>query len=89
MTLAFNSLVNLQVNCRNGGDMNSSLLCDSLYSFKLTIDCPVPVVIAATATANRLIGAIVFKLVTDDLFLTHIRSCPVFLKRELYLSHWK
>ena len=46
-----------------------------------------PVVIAATATANRLIGAIVFKLVTDDLFLAHIRSCPVFLKRELYLSH--
>ncbi len=44
-----------------------------------------PVVIAATATANRLIWAIVFKLVTDDLFLTHIRSCPVFLKRELYL----
>ena len=37
-----------------------------------------PVVIAATATANRLIWAIVFKLVTDDLFLTHIRSCPVF-----------
>ena len=85
MTLAFNSLVNLQVNCRNGGDMNSSLLCDSLYSFKLTIGLPC----AATATANRLIGAIVFKLVTDDLFLTHIRSCPVFLKRELYLSHWK
>lgn len=46
-----------------------------------------PVVIAATATANRLIWAIVFKLVTDDLFLIHIRSCPVFLKRELYLSH--
>ena len=45
------------------------------------------VVIAATATANRLIWAIVFKLVTDDLFLTHIRSCSVFLKRELYLSH--
>ena len=34
-----------------------------------------PVVIAATATANGLIWAIVFKLVTDDLFLTHIRSC--------------
>lgn len=41
------------------------------------------VVIAATATANKLIWASVFKFVTDDLFLTHICSCPVLLKREL------
>lgn len=39
--------------------------------------------IAATATVSKLIWASVFKFVTDALFLTHIRSCPVFLKREL------
>jgi len=38
-------------------------------------------VTAAMATAKRLIWASVFRFATEDLFLTHIRSCPVFLKR--------
>lgn len=38
--------------------------------------------IATTATAGKLIWARVFKFVADALFLTHIRSCPVLLKRE-------
>ena len=42
---------------------------------------------AATATASRLMWASVLRFVTEDLFLTHIRSCPVFLKRELYRSN--
>lgn len=35
-----------------------------------------------TATASRLMWAMVLRFVTEDLFLTHMRSCSMFLKQN-------
>ena len=70
-------------NTQKRGIRLQSIQAVRLTDFNLRYEVCELSAIAAIATAKRLMCAKVFRFVTEDMFLTHIRSCPVFLKREL------